>query len=120
MLLTMSGAVAAVLASRPPSANSIAAQMTPQPLPSPNAPANENVPAGLDGANIPVRGAGRPIPPATWMEIKSDAQKLYQMAASFATQVDNTNLTSTFPLSLLKDAHNIEKMAKHIRDRMKS
>lgn len=120
MIATMTGAVAAVLVARPLPVHCLAGQMTPQPRPSPNAPANQNVPAGLDGADIPVNNGQRTIPPATWMEIKSDAQKLYDMAADFKSQVDRTNLAATLPLPLLQEAHGIEKLAKHIQSRMKS
>jgi len=88
-------------------------------MPSPNAPTNMNAPIQLDQQNIPIRGPGNPIPPATWKEIKDDAQKLYLMAASFATQVDNTNTSVMLPVGLLKEAHAIEKLAKHIRQRMR-
>lgn len=117
MIAAMTGAVAAALAGRTVVGQSRSA--SPQPMPSPNAPANENVPAGLDGSEIPVRNGGRPIPPVTWMEIRSDAQKLLAMATDFNSQVDHTNLTATLPLALIQDAHKIEKLAKQIQDRMK-
>ncbi|HTV07004.1 MAG TPA: hypothetical protein VME86_16670 [Acidobacteriaceae bacterium] len=120
-ILTMSGAVGMMLASRfgSPAAEG---QMhpSPQPLPSPNAPTNMNAPIQLDQEDIPIRGPGNLIPPATWKEIKDDAQRLYLMSASFATQVDNTNISVTLPVSLLKEARAIEKMAKHIQQRMKT
>lgn len=113
MMATLTGAVAAAV-TRP-----LLGQVSPQPLPSPNAPANQNAPVGLDGADIPVRNSGLGIQPATWMEIKSDAQKLLTMATDFKTQVDGTNLSSTLPLALIQQAHHIEKLAKQIQDRMK-
>ena len=91
-MASMTGAVAAVLVARPLFAFPDAGQSKPQPMPSPNAPANENVPAGLDGANIPVRNGGPGFVPATWMEIRSDAQKLLEMATDFKGQIDHTNL----------------------------
>ncbi|HTW44428.1 MAG TPA: hypothetical protein VMD58_02690 [Acidobacteriaceae bacterium] len=121
VMLTMGGAVAAILASRLDSSTAEGQlHPTPQPLPSPNAPTNMNAPVQLGQQDIPLRGPGNPIPPATWNEIKADAQKLYQMAAGFATQVDNTNVAQMLPLSLLREAHAIEKLAKHIQSRMKS
>lgn len=113
MMIAISGAVAAALATR-----SLSGQI-PQPLPSPNAPLNQNVPAGLDGADIPVRNGRRMIPPATWLEIRSDAQKLLDLATDFKKRVDQTNLGSTLPLPLIQEAHRIEKMAKNIQKRMK-
>jgi hypothetical protein len=116
VMAAMTGVVASALC-----AHDIAGQMapTPQPMASPNAPKNENVPAGLDGAEIPVRNGKPPIPPATWMEIQSDAQKLLEMVTEFKTQVDHTNLSSTLPLPLIQQAQAIEKLAKHIQSRMK-
>lgn len=109
------GAAVAVLA-REPFHPEVAGQMrpSPQPLPSPNAPTNMNAPVQLDQEDIPIRGPGNPIPPATWKEIKADAQRLYLMAARFATQVDNTNTSVTLPVSLVREARAIEKLAKHI------
>jgi hypothetical protein len=114
----MTGAVAAALAMRPTSAHSIVAQ-TVQPLPSPNAPANQNAPVGLDGSGIPVRNGERQLPPTTWTEIKSQAQKILDMATDFKWQVDHANLAATLPLLLIQEAHTIEKLAKHIQDHMK-
>ena len=113
-MIAMSSAAAAALATR-----ALSGQVTPQPLPSPNAPLNQNVPAGLDGADIPVRNGRRVIPPATWLEIKSDAQKLLDLVADFKKRVDETNMGSTLPLPLIEEAHRIEKMAKNIQKRMK-
>lgn len=121
MLVTMTGAVAAVFANRPLSAAGFrqVRTATPQPLQSPNAPANQNVPAGLDGADIPVRNGTRALPPVTWLEIKSSAQKLLAMATDFKTQVDRTNLSASLPLALIEEAHRIEKLAKKIQEQMK-
>lgn len=115
MMATMAGAVAAAIAARPVFGQRTA---SPQPMPSPNAPAHESVPAGLDGANIPWVN-GRQILPATWLEIKSDAAKLLEMASDFKARVDRTNLSATLPLPLVKEAHRIEKLAKKIESRLK-
>lgn len=122
VISTIAAAIAAGLTLRSAPAYSIAAQIgggKPQPLPSPNAPMNENVPAGLDGANIPWNHQ-KTILPATWIEIKSDAAKLLSMAADFKDRVDHTNLSATLPLPLIKEAHQIEKLAKKIQNRMKA
>jgi hypothetical protein len=121
LMQTMGGALAAMLTARAigsPAMGQIG-HGPPQPLPSPNAPTNMNAPIQLGQQDIPLRGPGRPIPPATWKEIRADALKLYQMSAGFATQVDNTDVAAMLPLSLLKEAHAIEKLAKHIQSRMK-
>jgi len=120
LMLTIGGAAASILTSWP-ILNYAAGQThsaNPQPMASPNAPTNMNAPVQLGQQDIPVHGPGDPIPPATWKEIKDDAQKLYIMAAGFATHVDNTDTSIALPVLLLKEAHAIEKLAKHIRLRM--
>ncbi len=122
MIGVMTGTIAVALATRPLSARCVIGQTrpaSPQPRQSPNAPENQNAPVGLDGANIPVRNSGREIAPATWLEIKSDAQKLFEMAAGFMNEVNRTNLASTLPLELIQEAHRIEKLAKQVQQRMK-
>ena len=120
MIVTMTGAAAAALAAQPISAHSNGYQAgPPQPQPSPNAPANQNVPLGLDGSGIPVRNGERQLPPVTWAEIKAQAQKILDMATDFKWQVDHANLAATLPLLLIQEAHTIEKLAKQIQDHMK-
>ena len=116
IIVWMTGALAAALSFRNTYGQ---VRPSPQPLPSPNAPANQNVPTGIDGSDIPVRSGGRTIPPVTWLEIKSDAQKLLAMATDFKAQVDRTNLSATLSLPLIQEAHRIEKLAKQIQSRMK-
>ena len=122
-MLAVSGAVAAVLAARPLSGNLFAQQGTrgvsPQPLPSHDEPTNPNAPIGLNGSDIPVTGEGHQLPLATWAEVKTEAQKILDIATDFKWQVDRANLNSTMPLLLLQEAHSIEKLAKHIQDHMK-
>lgn len=117
MIVTMMGAIASMSAWRSGSAQK-QARPNPQPLPSPNAPTDQNVPAGLD-SDIPVRNGGRPLPPVTWMEIKTDAQKMFDLATDFKWQVNRANLANTLPLLLLQEAHGIEKLAKKIQEQMK-
>lgn len=117
VMLAMSSALGAAFAARMVDGQTRTAN--PQPMASPNAPQNQNVPAGLDGAEIPVRNGQRVIPPATWMEIKSDARELLDMATDFKKRVDQTNLGSTLPLPLIQEARRIEKLAKKIQSRMK-
>jgi hypothetical protein len=116
LLVTMAGVAAGVIAARP----AFAGQMSPhpQPLPSPNAPQNQNAPAGLDRAGVndnPHPG----VSPLAWTQIKTDVEKLYQMTSDFKDHVQQTNLSSTLPLALIKEAHQIEKLAKQIQEHMK-
>lgn len=116
MMATMTSVVAAIAAE---SLWSQTRSASPQPMPSPNAPKDQNVPAGLDGANIPVVN-GRPVVPlTTWMEIRKETQKLLEMTQDFKQKVDATNLGSTLPLDLVKQAHRIEKQIKKIEKQMK-
>jgi hypothetical protein len=119
LLLTLAGAAAGAIVARP----ALTAQVTsphPQPLPSPNAPSNQNVPGGLEGAGINNQGKQAAVNPLAWSQIKSDAQKLLQMTSDFKEHVEQTNLTSTLPLPLIKEVHQIEKLAKRIQDQMKN
>lgn len=122
MIVSMTAAAAGIAAG-PLSGHALAPQNrtpSPQPISSPNAPSNRNAPAGLDGSGIPVTGEGRQLPPATWADIKSFAQKILDLANDFKWQVDRANLANTLPLLLVKEAHSLEKLAKQVQDRMKT
>lgn len=115
LLLTMAGIAAGIIA-RP---SKIDAQH-PQPLPSPNAPQNQNAPAGLDRAGVDAGQQQKTaVSPLTWSQIKADVDQLYQMTSDFRDQVVHTNLSSTLPLPLIKEAKQIEKLAKKIQERLK-
>ncbi len=122
MMTAITGAVASVFPVRRLSALAFYGQKspTPQPLPSPNAPSNTNAPIGLDGADIPVRSGETTVPPATWAEIKSDAQQLLDLATDFKWQVNRASQSNTLPLLLIQEARSIEKLAKKIQGRIKS
>jgi hypothetical protein len=117
LLVAITAAAAGALTTR----TGFSLQMSPQPMPSPNAPRNQNVPGGLDNAGVAQgnRQSGT-LNPVSWGAVQKDAEKLLQMAGEFKDQVNQTNLSSTLPLNLLKEAHQIEKLAKQIQDRMKS
>jgi hypothetical protein len=119
-MLAVGGAMAATLAEL--RVNPLRGQVrtaAPQPMPSPNAPRNENAPVGMN-TDIPVRNGDRQLAPATWIDIKSDAQKLLDLATDFKWQVDRANLNNTLPMLVLHQAHDIEKLAKQVQNRMKS
>ena len=121
MIVTMTGAVGALAAQTISARSSVlqAGRVSPQPLPSANAPLNQNAPVGLDGSGIPVRSGERQLPPVTWAQIKSEAQKILDIATDFKWQVDRANLAATLPLLLIQEAHSLEKLAKQIQDHMK-
>ncbi len=114
LLVTLAGFTAGIVAARP----AFTAQISP--MPSPNAPANQNAPAGLDNAGVREGERKANVSPLVWTQIKADSQKLFQMTSEFKEHVDQTNLTSTLPLPLIKEAHQIEKLAKRIQDQMKN
>lgn len=119
-MLAVGGAMAATLAeSRVSHLSGQVRSPSPQPMPSPNAPHNENAPLGMD-TDIPVRNGDKQLPPATWIDIKSDAQKILDLATDFKWQVDKANLNNTLPMLLLHEAHDLEKLAKQVQNRMKS
>ncbi|HVJ09055.1 MAG TPA: hypothetical protein VM554_11790 [Acidisarcina sp.] len=94
-----------------------ALQRSPQPLPSPHAP-DQNAPAGMDGPEI-IKPEKSPRNPVNQMQIVALVQQLYKLSAELKDEVDHTNLSSTFPLSIVKKAQQIEKLAKQIKERTK-
>ena len=94
-----------------------ALQKTPQPIPSPNAP-NPNFPAGINGPPVMKPDAPGP-PPLNQEQIAAMVQQLYKLASELKDEVEHTNLTAVFPVSFLKKAQQIEKLAKQIKDRAK-
>jgi|SRR5271168_2698896 len=90
----------------------------PQPMPSANAPTNPNFPGGLNGP--PVSNSDKPGPnPLNQEQIAALVEQLYKLAAELKDEVEHTNLTTMFPLSFVKKAQQIEKLAKQIKDRTK-
>jgi len=95
---------------------SLAAQ-TPSPMPSPNAPRNQNVPGGLDG--LPDSHDKMPVNPLLQAQIAASVQQLYKLATELKEEVERTNLNATFSLTFVKKAQQIEKLAKQIKERSK-
>jgi hypothetical protein len=118
LLFTMAGFAAGTVAC-PISAVGQAAPH-PQPLPSPNAPQNPNAPAGLDQAGVNGSSQKSGPNPLVWSQIRADVEKLYQLTTEFRDHVAQTNIALTLPLSLIKEAKQIEKLAKQIQERLKS
>jgi hypothetical protein len=93
------------------------AQMRPsaQPIPSPNAP-NQNSPAGLNGPDNDPNQANKSADPQIQKEIRTDVQKLFQLASALKDQVEKTDNGATLSLSVLKTSQQIEKLAKQIKN----
>jgi hypothetical protein len=96
----------------------LAAPQTPQPMPSPNAPANQNFPGGLNGP--PVSNTDkRATNPMNREQIAAMVQELYKLASELKDEAEHTNLAAVFPVTFVKKAQQIEKLAKQIKDRTK-
>jgi hypothetical protein len=94
----------------------LAQQRTPQPRESPNAPKNQNVPGGLDThpTDAPERG---PVSTIDGPQLTAMVQRLYQMASELKEETDRSNLRDTLPVDFMRRAHEIEKLAKSIREK---
>jgi hypothetical protein len=90
----------------------------PQPMASPNAPTNQNAPAGLD---LPESVKQGKAPPNTMNQeqIVVSVQQLYKLASDLKEEVEHTNLKTTLPLDFVKKAQQIEKLAKQIKEHAK-
>jgi hypothetical protein len=111
-LLTLFAGAAGVIAAQPLLLH--AQSRTPQPIPSPNAP-NQNFPPGLNGPDNKPGSDNKTIDPQTQQEIKRDIQKLYELASTLKDQAAKMDLNSTLPFSVVKEAQEIEKLAKKIK-----
>ncbi len=88
---------------------------TPQPIPSPNAP-NQNFPPGLNGPDNNPNTGNKSADPKIQKEIRTDVQKLFELASGLKEQVEKTDASATLSLSVLKTAQQIEKLAKQIKN----
>jgi hypothetical protein len=95
-----------------------AAFQHPQPMPSPNAPNNQNFPGGLNGPPVSNsdKSAARTM---SGEQIAAMVQQLYKLASELKEEVEHTNLAAVFPVTFVKKAQEIEKLAKQIKDRTK-
>jgi hypothetical protein len=91
--------------------------VSPQPLPSPNAP-DAHAPGGLNPP--PMSGHGtKQINPALQGELRSDVQKLYELALELKKQMDSTDVNSVLSVDIVKKAQQIEKLAKRVKEHAK-
>ena len=89
----------------------------PMPMPSPNAP-NDHFPSGLDGPP-PTKSNPNTFNPETQKEVRADVDKLYDLISDLKKQMDATDLNATLPLSVVKKAQQIEKLAKQVKEKAK-
>jgi hypothetical protein len=95
-----------------------AALQHPQPMPSPNAPSNQNFPGGMNGPQVTKSGDAQPTP-LNQEQIAAMVQELYKLASELKDEIEHTNLTTVFPVTFVKKAQQIEKLAKQIKERAK-
>ncbi len=89
----------------------------PPPRPSPNAP-DPNAPAGLERAGVSNPDTKK-LDLENQRQIRADIDKLYDLVSQLKQEVAATDLSSTLSLNVMKKAHQIEKLAKEIKDRSK-
>lgn len=53
---------------------------------------------------------------ANQREIRSDVEKLYKMISDLKQQIETTDSANTLSVSVVKKAHEIEKLAKEIKN----
>jgi hypothetical protein len=85
-----------------------------QPRPSPNTPDPDH-PWGLAGHG------GRPsdrkaIDKQNQAEVKADVEKLFVLITELKEQVEKSDVNLTLPVSVVKKSHEIEKLAKHVKE----
>jgi hypothetical protein len=114
-LLTIFVSAAGVLAAKPLLLSGLPMQMHPQPIPSPNAP-DQSFPPGLNGPDNKPPSDHRAIDPKKQEEIKTDIQKLYELASELKSETEKADLNSLLPVTMVKKAQQIEKLAKQIKE----
>ena len=91
----------------------------PQYHPSPNAPKNENAPAGLDGPPVSKTQTQGETNRQLQASIRADVERLCAMANDLKEEMVHINPTDTLSLVFGKKAQAIEKLAKQIKDHAK-
>jgi hypothetical protein len=88
----------------------------PQPRPSPNAP-DPNNPSGLDGPQATKQSPV--IPPVNAKEIRDEVEKMYALVSDLKKEVETTDVSAILSVSVVDKAKQIEKLAKHVKDKAK-
>jgi hypothetical protein len=86
----------------------------PQPIPSPNAP-NPAYPQGMDGPG-PKGPDQKALDKQNQEQIRADVDKLCALAADLKQELSVTNTTTVLSVGFVKNAKQIEKLAKQIHD----
>lgn len=87
----------------------------PQPVPSPNAP-NPNFPQGMNGPGPTPSKDQKELDKQLQQEIRTDVDKIYSLVFQMKEELSFTSANSVLSVGFVKKAHEIEKLAKHVRD----
>jgi hypothetical protein len=90
------------------------AEQHPNPIPSPNAP-NPAYPQGMNGPG-PKEPDQKAIDKQNQQEIRADVDKMYALVTDLKQELGLTNTTTVLSVSFVKKAHEVEKLAKHVKD----
>lgn len=85
-----------------------------EPLPSPNTP-DPNHPWGL-GSHGERPSDRKAIDKQNQAEVKADVEKLYVLITELKEQVEKSDVNLTLSVSVVKKSHEIEKLAKHVKE----
>jgi hypothetical protein len=86
----------------------------PQPLPSPNAP-NPAYPQGMNGPG-PTMPDQKTIDKQNQVQIRADVDKMYAMVSEMKQELGVTNTATVLSVNFVKKAHEIEKLAKQVKE----
>jgi hypothetical protein len=85
-----------------------------EPRPSPNTPDPDH-PWGLAGHGQPPIDR-KAIAKQNQAEVKASVEKLYLLVTELKEEVEKFDVNLTLPVSVVKKSHEIEKLAKHVKE----
>jgi len=86
----------------------------PQPVPSPNAP-NPNYPQGMNGPG-PTPPDQKTIDKQNQAQIRADVDKMYAIVSEMKQELGVTNTAAVLSVNFVKQSHEIEKLAKQVKE----
>ena len=86
----------------------------PQPLPSPNAP-DPKYPQGMNGPG-PTPPEQKTIDKQNQAQIRAHVDKMYAMISEMKQELGVTNTLAVLSVNFVKKAHEIEKLAKQVKE----
>jgi hypothetical protein len=111
LLMTAVGALGFLAVNRPVRAEQTQGRNPPMPRVYPNGRDPNNPPSNDEPSHLDLKA----IQQENQRKLRADVSKLYEMAADLKAAVEKTDSTSTLSVSLIKQAQEIEKLAKQIR-----